>query len=74
MPSNSREEIACDEAELEPDELAEKMHFQHKLQEQVDFSPGYSELYLLKHWILRYKRQFLAAIRDAKAYAQISPR
>ncbi|KAI3983471.1 hypothetical protein MKX01_038891 [Papaver californicum] len=37
----AREEIVCDEAEIEPDELAEKMHFQHKLQEQ--------QLEMLKH-------------------------
>lgn len=37
----AKEEIVCDEAELEPDELAEKMHFQHKLQEQ--------QLQMLKH-------------------------
>lgn len=30
----AKEEIAIDEAELEPDEFAEKMHIQKKLQEQ----------------------------------------
>lgn len=30
----AKEEIACDEAELGPEEFAERMHFQHKLQEQ----------------------------------------
>lgn len=28
--------MACDEAELEPDEYAEKSRIQHQLQEQVD--------------------------------------
>ncbi|OVA17491.1 hypothetical protein BVC80_1837g316 [Macleaya cordata] len=37
----AKEEMACDEAELEPDEFADKMHFQHKLQEQ--------QLEMLKH-------------------------
>ncbi|XP_058103178.1 uncharacterized protein LOC131246785 [Magnolia sinica] len=30
----AKEEVACDEAELEPDEFAEKMHAQQTLQEQ----------------------------------------
>ncbi|XP_077229159.1 plant/protein [Tasmannia lanceolata] len=30
----AKEEMACDEAELEPDEFAEKMHSQQKLQEK----------------------------------------
>lgn len=29
--------MACDEAELEPEEFAERMDIQHKLQEQVKF-------------------------------------
>ncbi|XP_042500870.1 uncharacterized protein LOC122078801 [Macadamia integrifolia] len=37
----AKEEMACDEAELEPDEFAEKMRFQHKLQEE--------QLEMLKH-------------------------
>lgn len=32
---NDREEMACDEAELEPDEFAEKMHSQQQLHEKV---------------------------------------
>ncbi|KAJ0984591.1 hypothetical protein J5N97_002947 [Dioscorea zingiberensis] len=35
------EEMACDEAELEPDEYVEKLHIQHQLQEQ--------QLEMLKH-------------------------
>ena len=30
-----REEMACEEAELGPEKFAERMHMQHKLQEQV---------------------------------------
>ncbi|KAK9272741.1 hypothetical protein L1049_003118 [Liquidambar formosana] len=30
----AKEEMACDEAELEPEEFAERMDIQHKLQEQ----------------------------------------
>ncbi|KAM0935907.1 hypothetical protein DsansV1_C27g0197791 [Dioscorea sansibarensis] len=37
----AKEEMACDEAELEPDEYAEKLHIQHQLQEQ--------QLEMLKH-------------------------
>ncbi|KAF8390650.1 hypothetical protein HHK36_025177 [Tetracentron sinense] len=37
----AKEEMVCDEAELEPDEFAEKMHVQHKLQDQ--------QLEMLKH-------------------------
>ena len=29
--------MACEEAELGPDEFAERIHAQHKLQEQVKF-------------------------------------
>lgn len=32
---NDREEVACDEAELEPDEFAEKLQIQQKMQEKV---------------------------------------
>ncbi|KAJ0988850.1 hypothetical protein J5N97_007206 [Dioscorea zingiberensis] len=37
----AKEEMACDEAELEPDEYVEKLHIQHQLQEQ--------QLEMLKH-------------------------
>ena len=37
IPSNDREEMACDEAELGPDEFTERMHSQQKLHEQVIF-------------------------------------
>lgn len=36
---NDREEMACDEAELEPDEFAEKMHNQQQLHEKVGWQP-----------------------------------
>lgn len=36
---NAREEMACDEAELEPDEFAEKMHNQQQLYEKVKLQP-----------------------------------
>lgn len=38
MQWNDSEEMACDEAELGPDEFAGKMHYQQKLQEQVKSS------------------------------------
>ncbi|KAK7847955.1 hypothetical protein CFP56_005668 [Quercus suber] len=41
IPSNDREEMACDEAELGPDEFTERMHSQQKLHEQ--------QLEMLKH-------------------------
>ena len=37
VTNNYREEMAIDEAELEPSEFAEKMVSQQKLQEQVDY-------------------------------------
>ncbi|XP_034705801.1 uncharacterized protein LOC117929585 [Vitis riparia] len=37
----AKEEVACEEAELGPDEFAERIHAQHKLQEQ--------QLEMLKH-------------------------
>ncbi|MQM14192.1 hypothetical protein Taro_047121 [Colocasia esculenta] len=52
----AKEELACDEAELEPDEFAEKMYMQQKLQEEQlemlksirKYSPGDQTLILEK--------------------------
>lgn len=42
MVWNDREEMACDEAELGPEEFAERIHMQHNLQEQVTgYDVGY---------------------------------
>ncbi|KAK1271073.1 hypothetical protein QJS04_geneDACA012618 [Acorus gramineus] len=52
----SKEELACDEAELAPNEFAEKMHAQHKLQEQ--------QLEMLKH-IRKFHPDDQSAILEA---------
>ncbi|EXC33367.1 hypothetical protein L484_010776 [Morus notabilis] len=48
----AKEEMACDEGQLGPDEYAERMHSQEKLQEQVDSkaeSETFQQLEMLKH-------------------------
>ncbi|KAK1319181.1 hypothetical protein QJS10_CPB04g00251 [Acorus calamus] len=52
----AKEELACDEAELAPNEFAEKMHAQHKLQEQ--------QLEMLKH-IRKFHPDDQSAILEA---------
>lgn len=63
--------MACDEAELGPDEFTERMHSQQKLQEQVIF------LKLLVNnigwkWILLKMVKSFVATGDSKAHAPIS--
>lgn len=67
---NNSEELACDEAELGPEEFAEKLHSQQKLQEQV-VTQIYWMFETILHQVLKINN--FAATRDAEVHAQISP-
>lgn len=60
--------MACDEAQLGPDEYAERMRRQELLQEQVKCST-LDELYWLPVDISEAKCYRVSATWDAKAYA-----
>ena len=73
IPSNDREEMACDEAELGPDEFTERMHSQQKLHEQVIFLKLLMKKVGKKMDIAEVQMvNSFVATGDAKAHAQIS--